>query len=117
LLVLIAADLVLASGPGAFNVAAGVALWGLHMGITQGLMARMVADAAPDDLRGTAYGFFNLASGVALLLASVLAGWLWDRAGAAPTFLAGAGFCVVALLALAWRGARGANTRPEEWLG
>jgi MFS family permease len=113
LFVLIAADLVLASGPGIFNVAGGVALWGLHMGVTQGLLARMVADTAPEDLRGTAYGFFNLASGVALLLASALAGFLWDRAGAAPTFLAGAGFCVVALLALALRGAGDqAKARP-----
>jgi MFS family permease len=115
LFVLIAADLLLASGPGIFNVAGGVALWGLHMGITQGLLARMVADTAPEDLRGTAYGFFNLASGVALLLASALAGFLWDRAGAAPTFLAGAGFCVLALLALAWRGLRDrAGTRAHE---
>jgi MFS family permease len=77
----------------------------------------MVADTAPDDLRGTAYGFFNLASGVALLLASALAGLLWDRVGAAPTFLAGAGFCVIALLALAWRGVRGPTKRAEEGLG
>ena len=72
----------------------------MHMGMTQGLLAAMVADTAPSDLRGTAYGFFNLVSGVAMLLASVLAGWLWDRWGASFTFYAGAVFCVIALLGL-----------------
>ena len=86
LLVLIAADLVLAFGNHWSTVVLGVALWGLHMGMTQGLLATMVADAAPADLRGTAYGFFNLVSGVALLVASVLAGLLWDGAGRRPPF-------------------------------
>ncbi len=99
--VLIVADLVLAASSGIGFVLAGVALWGVHMGITQGLLARMVADSAPADLRGTAFGFFNLASGLALLLASMLAGLLWDRLGAAATFHAGAVFCVIALLAMA----------------
>ena len=90
LLLLVASDLLLAYGSGWPWVVAGVALWGLHMGMTQGPLSRMVADAAPDDLRGTAYGFFSLASGVALLLASVVAGWLWDRSGASATFIAGA---------------------------
>lgn len=81
---------------------AGVALWGIHMGMTQGLLATMVADTAPADLRGTAYGFFNLMSGLAMLLASVLAGLIWDRLGASFTFYAGAGFCAVALVGLAW---------------
>ena len=103
LVVLIAADLVLAAGSGIGFVLAGVALWGVHMGITQGLLARMVADSAPADLRGTAFGFFNLASGLALLLASVLAGLLWDRLGPAATFHAGAGFCVIALGVMALR--------------
>ena len=98
LLLLVASDLLLAYGGGWPWVVAGVALWGLHMGMTQGLLSRMVADAAPDDLRGTAYGFFSLASGVALLLASVVAGWLWDRFGASTTFIAGA---VIGTLALA----------------
>jgi len=71
------------------------------MGITQGLLARMIADNAPADLRGTAYGFFNLLSGIAMLLASVIAGLLWDRLGASFTFYAGAGFCLLALLGLA----------------
>jgi MFS family permease len=110
LLLLIAADALLAAAPSASTVVAGVALWGLHMGVTQGLLARLVADTAPEDLRGTAYGFFNLASGIALLIASVLAGWLWGAFGAAPTFLAGAAFCVLALVGLVWRGWR---RRPQ----
>jgi MFS family permease len=101
LLVLIAADLVLASGNHWAIVLAGVALWGVHMGMTQGLLATMVAQAAPADLRGTAYGFFNLMSGLAMLLASVLAGLLWDRLGAPATFYAGALFSTLALAGLA----------------
>jgi MFS family permease len=73
------------------------------MGITQGLLATMVADTAPADLRGTAFGFFNLVAGLAMLLASVLAGLLWDRLGASFTFYAGAAFCAVALLGLIWK--------------
>ena len=103
LVVLIAADLVLASNDYWMTVLLGVGLWGVHMGLTQGLLARMVADATPADLRGTAYGFFNLMSGLAMLVASVLAGLLWDRLGAAFTFYAGVVFCVIAGLALAWR--------------
>jgi MFS family permease len=100
LLVLIAADLVLAINDHWYVVLAGVALWGVHMGMTQGLLARMVADTAPADLRGTAYGFFNLMSGIAMLVASVVAGLLWDSLGAEFTFYAGASFCVLALLGL-----------------
>ncbi len=103
LLVLLAADLVLALAPTPFTLLAGVALWGVHMGMTQGLLAAMVAESSPADLRGTAFGFFNLVSGIALLLASVVAGLLWDSAGAQATFLAGAGFCVLTLLALLLR--------------
>ena len=103
LLVLVAADLVLATSSHWGGVLAGVTLWGIHLGITQGLLATMVADTAPADLRGTAYGFFNLVSGLAVLLASVAAGLLWDRLGAAFTFYAGAGFSLLALLGLAWR--------------
>ena len=105
LLVLIAADLVLASSTHWSVLLAGVALWGVHMGITQGLLATMVADTAPEALRGTAYGFFNLASGLAMLAASVLAGLLWDRFGAAYTFYAGAAFSGVALMVLLGRAA------------
>ena len=100
LVVLIAADLVLATDDHWTTVLFGVALWGVHMGITQGLLARMVADVTPSDLRGTAYGFFNLMSGLAMLVASVLAGLLWDRLGASFTFYAGAVFCVLTLVGL-----------------
>ena len=100
LVVLIAADLVLASSSHWVSVLAGVALWGIHMGMTQGLLATMVAATAPADLRGTAYGFFNLMSGLAMLLASGFAGWLWDMYGASATFYGGAMFSVLALIAL-----------------
>ena len=103
LVVLIAADLVLATNDHWGVVLTGVALWGVHMGITQGLLATMVADTAPADLRGTAYGFFNLISGVAMLAASAVAGLFWDRLGASTTFYAGAVFCLVALVGLAWQ--------------
>jgi MFS family permease len=100
LVVLVTADVVLAHNDRWQTVLAGVALWGVHMGMTQGLLATMVADTAPVDLRGTAFGFFNLVSGIALLIASAVAGLLWDQVGASATFYAGAGFCVLALLAL-----------------
>jgi len=100
LLVLIAADLVLAMNDRWCAVLLGVGLWGLHMGMTQGLLATMVADTAPADLRGTAYGFFNLTSGLAMLIASVLAGFLWDQFGASFTFYAGAVFCGIAVMGL-----------------
>ena len=103
LAVLIAADLVLASNDHWVTVLFGVGLWGVHMGITQGLLARMVADATPEDLRGTAYGFFNLMSGLAMLVASILAGLLWDHFGAPFTFYAGVVFCVVAGGVLVWK--------------
>lgn len=102
--VLIVSDLVLAQAQGLAAVALGVALWGLHMGMTQGLLATMVADTAPAHLRGTAFGFFNLAGGLAMLVASVLAGLLWDSLGAATTFYAGAVFSLLALVMLLWRG-------------
>ena len=98
LAVLVAADAVLAASPHWGAVLAGVLLWGLHMGMTQGLLAAMVADAAPPDQRGTAFGVFSLVAGVALLGASVLAGLLWDRLGPAWTFGAGALISAVALL-------------------
>jgi MFS family permease len=104
LLVLLSADLVLAAMPNIAGVLLGVALWGIHLGMTQGLLATMVADTAPADLRGTAYGFFNLISGAAMLLASALAGLLWDRLGAHATFYAGAVFCVLTLAGLLLEG-------------
>ena len=97
LLLLIGADALLAFSNAGVWVWAGIALWGLHLAMTQGLLATMVADSAPADLRGTAYGFFNLMSGLAMLLASALAGLLWEQLGAAFTFLAGIVFCVAAL--------------------
>jgi MFS family permease len=100
LVVLILADLVIALASGLVGVFVGTALWGLHMALTQGLMAKLVADRAPPELRGSAYGMFNLASGVAMLFASVLAGLLWDKFGANSTFLAGAGFAIIALVGL-----------------
>jgi MFS family permease len=100
LLVLIVADLVLASSAQWPTVLAGVALWGLHMGITQGLLATMVAATAPPELRGTAFGLFNLVSGAAMLIASAIAGLLWDQLGPAFTFHAGAAFSLLALLGL-----------------
>jgi MFS family permease len=78
----------------------GAALWGLHMGLTQGLLAALVAASAPSDLRGTAFGVFNLVCGVALLIASALAGWLWDAFGPSVTFYAGAGLTLLAWGAL-----------------
>ncbi|MBC7707061.1 MAG: MFS transporter [Rhodoferax sp.] len=110
LLVLIAADLVIASSQHWSALLVGVALWGVHMGMTQGLLATMVADTAPEDLRGTAYGFFNLVSGVAMLIASAVAGLLWDRLGASFTFYAGAVFCAVTLVGLSVRAS--GNTPP-----
>lgn len=97
---LIAADLVLAIAGNVWLVGLGAALWGLHMGATQGLLSVLVADAAPADLRGTAFGVFNLVSGLALLIASVLAGSLWSVFGPAMTFYAGAAIAAVALLGL-----------------
>jgi MFS family permease len=106
LLVLLLADGVLAYSSDWPVVLLGVALWGVHMGMTQGLLATMVADVAPADLRGTAYGFFNLMCGIAMLIASVMAGWMWEGYGAASTFYAGAVFCVLALATLASAGGR-----------
>ena len=107
LLVLVVADFVLASSNHWSTVLAGVALWGVHMGMTQGLLATMVADVAPPELRGTAFGFFNLVSGIALLIASVVAGLIWDELGAAYTFYAGAAFSAIAIIVLLTRGLRG----------
>ena len=101
LVCLILADLVLALVSGLVAAFVGIAFWGLHMALTQGLMAKLVADCAPPDLRGSAFGLFNLAAGLAMLFASVVAGLLWDMLGANSTFLAGAGFATVALIGLA----------------
>ena len=100
-LVLIGSDLVLALASNVWTVMAGVALWGLHMGLTQGLLAAMVAAAAPGEVRGSAFGIFNLISGVMLLLASIFAGLIWDRFGAPATFYAGAGVAGIGLAGMA----------------
>jgi MFS family permease len=100
LLALIVADLVLANSEVWRAVMAGAALWGLHMGLTQGMLAALVADSAPADMRGTAFGVFNLVCGIALFVASLLAGWLWDTFGPGFTFYAGAALTAVAWIAL-----------------
>lgn len=106
LLVLIAADIVLALSNHWGTLLAGVALWGIHMGMTQGLLAAMIAHTAPAELRGTAFGMFNLMSGIALLLASAGAGVLWETLGAASTFYAGAIICAITLLGIRISGDR-----------
>jgi MFS family permease len=98
LAMLIIADLVLGLGSNFAWIGLGVALWGLHMGLTQGLFAALVADLCPADLRGTAFGMFNLVTGSATLTASVVAGALWDRVGPSGTFLAGTVFAATALI-------------------
>ncbi len=111
LIALFAADLVLALAANAIVVLAGAALWGLHMGLTQGLLAALVAAAAPADLRGTAFGVFNLVCGIALLAASALAGWLWDAFGPPETFYAGAAFTAIAWIGLRRYGRRATELR------
>lgn len=103
LVLLIAADAMLALSNSGTTFWLGVILWGLHMAMTQGLLAAMVAETAPPDLRGTAYGVFNLVCGVAVLLASALAGLLWDQLGASSTFLAGLVFALLALIGLGFQ--------------
>ncbi len=100
LVVLILADVVLATAGTVASVLVGAGLWGLHMGLTQGLLSALVADAVPAQRAGTAFGFFNLVTGICLLLASSLAGLLWDRLGAPATFLAGAVISMTALAGL-----------------
>jgi MFS family permease len=98
--VLIAADLILAFATSPLYVFCGAALWGLHMALTQGLLSKLVADTSPADLRGTAFGIFNLVSGGALLLANVIAGSFWSYLGPSATFIAGAGFATLAATGL-----------------
>ncbi len=99
LLVLIAADLFLALGQSLVAIFVGIGLWGLHMGLTQGVLAALIAATAPERLRGTAFGLFGLMTGLAALIASIVAGVLWDRIGAVATFSAGAVFAAIALVA------------------
>jgi MFS family permease len=107
---LLIADLTLAFAPGLVAVFIGVGFWGLHMGLSQGLLSALVADTAPEDLRGTAFGLFNLVAGAALLIASVVAGWLWQAFGPTATFLAGAVFS--GLAALIMSATMKAGTKP-----
>ena len=100
LVLLIAADLALALATGVWAVMGGVVLWGLHMGLTQGLLSAMVADVAPAEIRGTAFGVFHMVSGIMLLAASLIAGLLWDQVGPSATFFAGIGFTAIALAGL-----------------
>jgi MFS family permease len=109
LIALVGADLILAYADSVDTVLVGTAVWGVHMGLTQGVLAALVAQAAPPDLRGTAFGLFNLVSGIALLVASALAGWLWATYGPTLAFLAGAGFTGLSLLGLWLRPSRKAD--------
>ena len=115
LVVLIAADVVLALATGIWLVMAGVVLWGLHMGLTQGLLAAMVADATAPEIRGTAFGIFNLVTGLALLGGNLVAGLLWDHYGPSGTFFVGAGITAVALAGLvALQGSRHSHRNKDE---
>ncbi len=100
LVFLISADFLLAFATHMSWVIIGASLWGIHMGFTQGLFSALVADTASADMRGTAFGMFGLATGLAILIASVFAGWLWDLYGPRATFLAGVGFAAITLMAL-----------------
>jgi MFS family permease len=112
LLSLVAADVVFASASGIATVFLGSALWGLHLGLTQGLLSTLVADTAPEDLRGSAFGLFNFAGGIAVLGASVVAGALWARFGPAATFLASAALAVATAAGIGlWRPADAARSR------
>ena len=112
LLFLVGADLVLAFASGVTAVMLGVALWGLHMGFTQGLLSTLIADTAPPELRGTAFGIYNLLTGLALLAASVIAGGLWDWIGPQATFLTGAAFTAIAIIGYVF--IHKVNTRDEQ---
>lgn len=106
LMLLIPANLVLAFTAGITSLAFGVILWGLHMGFTQGLLATLIADTAPAELRGTAFGMYNLITGFTLFAASIIAGALWDKIGPQATFSCGAGFTLLALAGLLLRRGR-----------
>jgi len=103
------ADLTLAFALGLGGVFVGVGLWGLYLGLSQSLLSALVADTAPADLRGTAFGLFNLVTGGALLIASVLSGWLWQAFGPTATFLVGAVFSGFAAFIMTMR----MNTRQK----
>jgi len=100
IVVLIAGNVVLAQTTNFAWLVVGTALWGAHMALTQGIFARMIADSAPEKLRATSFGAFYFVTGIAALLASLGAGWLWDRQGASATFLTSAGVAAAALAML-----------------
>jgi len=112
LCLLVVADLILAMATLPWVAFLGAAFWGLHMAFTQGLLAKLVADTAPAELRGTAFGIFNLVSGGALLLASVIAGSLWSIFGASATFIAGASFAALAAIGLLFSVRKGRPWHP-----
>ncbi len=112
--VLIAADVVLALATGIWPVMVGVVLWGLHMGLTQGLLAAMVVDTTPPKIRGTAFGIFNLVTGLALLGGNLVAGLLWDHYGPSSTFFVGAGITAVALVGLVTLQGSGLSVRNKD---
>jgi MFS family permease len=100
LVCLVAADGMLAAGTGLVAIFVGIGFWGLHMAFSQGLLAQLVADRCPENRRGSAFGLFNLATGLATLVSSVVAGILWDRVGAPAAFMTGGGFATLAALLL-----------------
>lgn len=112
---LVAADLCLAFGQGLIGTFIGIALWGGHMALTQGLLAQLVAEKAPAAMRGSAFGMFNLATGLTMLAASVLAGLLWDRLGPSTTFMAGGGFAALTAVLLIFRRMKSARQRLHNW--
>lgn len=101
---LVVADLFLALGHGLSASFTGIGLWGVHLALTQGLLSKLVADHAPPELRGSAFGLFNLMTGLAMLLASIMAGLVWDRISPSATFMVGAGFAVLAAAMVLIRG-------------
>jgi MFS family permease len=113
LVALIVADMILANAASVAHVLAGAAVWGVHMGLTQGVLAALVAKTAPAEMYGTAFGLFNLVSGIALLIASALAGWLWSAFGPTATFYVGATFTGIALAGLLLHGRGGARATAD----
>jgi MFS family permease len=114
IVVLIGADIVLAFGSNISTILIGVALWGLHMGLSHGLLAAMVADTSPAKLRGTAFGVFNFIAGIATLAGGVLAGALWQWHGPKATFLVAAAFSLAAFVGVLWWRARAKQPPLEE---
>lgn len=100
---LVAGHLVLGFADSVWAYVLGTVLWGLHMGLSQGLLGAMIAGATPDHLKGSAFGTFNLVTGVVVLVGNIIAGWLWQAAGSEAPFIAGAGLSIAAIIFIAWR--------------